>query len=72
MTWIEQLFHFAPDDGDGSLEVGIAAGAAVALAMLIVGAIRLGPAMKRWVVFLGSQTRDHKPAPLHQFDGRTK
>ncbi len=49
MDWIERLFHVSPDGGSGSLEVGIVAGAAVALAMLIAGAAGVRAAVKRWV-----------------------
>lgn len=48
MDWTERLFHFAPDGGSGSLEVGIIAGAAVALAMVIISAIKLSPVVQRW------------------------
>jgi hypothetical protein len=48
VDWIERLFHFAPDGGSGSLEVGIIAGAAVALAMAIISAIKLSPVVQRW------------------------
>jgi hypothetical protein len=48
MDWIERLFHFAPDGGSGSLEVGIIAGAAVAFGMVIISAIKLSPVVQRW------------------------
>lgn len=48
MDWIERLFHVSPDGGNGSLEVGIVAGVAVALAMMIAGAMKVGPRLKRW------------------------
>lgn len=47
MDWIERLFHIAPDGGSGSLEVGIVAGVAVALAMMIAGAIKVRLVLKR-------------------------
>ena len=58
MDWIERLFHIAPDGGSGSLEIGIFAGAAVALAMMIAAAIKLGPAVKRWLVLPSPQPRE--------------
>ena len=58
MDWIERLFHVAPDGGSGSLEIGIVAGAAVGLAMMIAAAIKLGPALKRWLVLLSPQPRE--------------
>ena len=69
MDWIERLFHFAPDGGSGSLEVGITAGAAVALAMVIISAIKLTPVVRRWSSFLASQPRQTAPSPLTRFDG---
>ena len=48
MDWIERLFHFAPDGGSGSLEVGIIAGAAVAFGMVIISVIKLSPVVQRW------------------------
>ena len=48
MDWIERLFHVAPDGGNGSLEVGIVAGAAVALALMIASAVKLSSAVKHW------------------------
>ena len=48
MDWIERLFHVAPDGGNGSLEVGVVAGAAVALALMIASAIKLSSAVKYW------------------------
>jgi hypothetical protein len=60
MDWIERLFHVAPDGGSGSLEVGIVAGAAVALALMIASAIKLGSAVKYW--FGGpASPRDREP-----------
>ena len=58
MDWIERLFHVAPDAGNGSLEIGIVAGAAVALAMMIAAAVKLGPALKRWLALLSPQPRE--------------
>ena len=34
MDWIERRFHVAPDGGNGTLEVGILAGAAVTLVLM--------------------------------------
>ena len=58
MDWIERLLHVAPDGGSGSLEIGIVAGAAVGLAMMIAAAIKLGPAVKRWLVLPSPQPRE--------------
>jgi hypothetical protein len=63
MDWIERLFHLAPDGGSGTLEVGIIAGAAVALALMIASAIRLRAAVKRWFAPLASQPRESEPTP---------
>ena len=67
MDWIERLFHVAPDGWNGSLEVGIVAGAAVALALIIASAIKLRSAVKRWLSPLPS-TRDRKLTPLTRAD----
>ncbi len=48
MDWFEQIFHISPDGGNGSLEIGVIAGAAVALAMAIAGALKLGTLVRRW------------------------
>jgi|GEM_PF-4919347 len=49
MDWIERLFHVSLDGGDGSLELGIVFGAAIALAMMVAGAVKLIPAVRSWV-----------------------
>jgi hypothetical protein len=67
MDWIERLLHVAPDGGNGSLEVGIVAGAAVALALIIASAIKLRPAVKHWFGPLASP-RDPKLTPLTRAD----
>ena len=58
MDWIERLFHVAPDGGNGSLEVGIVAGAAVALVLMIASAIKLSTVVKHWVARLASPPRE--------------
>lgn len=63
MNWIERLFHVAPDGGSGSLEVGIVAGAAVALALVIASAIKLGAAVKHWIALSAFQRGKSKPTP---------
>jgi hypothetical protein len=67
MDWIERLFHLAPDGGSGSLEVGIIAGAAVALALAIASAIKLGAAMKRWFALAASRRGKSEPTPSSRF-----
>lgn len=67
MDWIERLFHVAPDGGNGSLEIGIVAGAAVALALMIASAIKLVSAVKRWFGRLASP-RDSELTPLTRAD----
>jgi hypothetical protein len=47
MDWIERIFHVSPDGGNGSLELGMALGALVALAMIAAGAVKLGPRLHR-------------------------
>lgn len=64
MDWIERLFHFAPDGGSGALEVGIVAGAAVALALMIASAIKLGAAVKHWFARLATQPRERRTDPV--------
>lgn len=63
MDWIERLFHLSPDGGNGSLEVGIIAGAAVALALVIASAVKLGAAVKRWLAPLPPQPREKGAEP---------
>jgi hypothetical protein len=69
MDWIERLLHLSPDGGSGSLEVGIVAGAAVALALMIASAIKLRGTVKYWFARLASQLRESEPTPLTRFDG---
>lgn len=69
MDWIERLFHLAPDGGSGTLEVGIIAGAAVALALMIASAIKLRAAVKHWFALITSQPRESEPAASTRFDG---
>lgn len=64
MDWIERLFHLSPDGGSGSLEVGIIAGAAVALAMVIAGAVKLGAVVKRWSSRVTPDSSENPPAPV--------
>lgn len=61
MDWIEKLFHLSPDGGSGSLEVGIVAGAAVALALMIASGIKIRAAVKHWLGLLTSQPRESEP-----------
>ena len=63
MDWIERLFHVAPDGGSGSLEVGIVAGAAVALALAIASAIKLDAAVKHWFALPAFRRGNSKPTP---------
>ncbi|HKX19639.1 MAG TPA: hypothetical protein VJT33_16685 [bacterium] len=60
MDWIEQVFHISPDGGNGSLEIGIIAGTAVALAMVIVGALKLGALVRRWSGRATPETRERQ------------
>ena len=69
MDWIERLFHVAPDGGSGSLEVGIVAGAAVALVLMIASAIKLSAAVKHWVARLAFPPRESKPTPPTRVGG---
>jgi hypothetical protein len=62
MDWIERVFHLAPDGGNGSLEIGIVAGAAVALAMVVGSVIKLTPALKRWLAPLARCSGERSPA----------
>jgi hypothetical protein len=48
MDWIERLFHISPDGGNGSLELGIFVGAAVAVAMAVAGALKVSPRARAW------------------------
>ncbi|HLW48555.1 MAG TPA: hypothetical protein VKW09_12390 [bacterium] len=61
MDWIERLLHVSPDGGNGSLEVGIVAGAAVALAMILAGALKLRLWMQRRLAAGASAARDAQP-----------
>lgn len=69
MDWIERLFHVAPDGGNGSLEVAIIAGAAVALALVVASAIGLRAAVKHWFARVASQPAQKGPAPSNRLDG---
>ena len=64
MDWIERVFHLSPDGGSGSLETGIVAGAAIALAMVITGAVKLGPVAKRRFALRAPRPSEGEPAPL--------
>jgi len=61
MDWIERLLHVAPDGGNGSVEIGIAAGAAIALAMVVAGALKLGAWLRRRVAARQSRPRSVQP-----------
>ncbi len=69
MDWIERLFHVAPDGGSGSLEVGIVAGAAVGLVLMIASAIKLSAAVKHWFARLASPPRESEPGPPTRVGG---
>ena len=69
MDWIERLFHVAPDGGSGSLEVGIVAGAAVALVLMIASAIKLSTLVKRWFARLATPKRESEPTPPTRVGG---
>ena len=69
MDWIEKLIHIAPDGGNGSLEAGVVAGAAVALAMVIAGAMKVGPVVKHRFIVVKSQARESESSSLTRFDG---
>lgn len=51
--------------GNGSLEVGIVAAAAVALALMIASAIKLNSAVKHW---FGRPARDRELTPVARAD----
>jgi hypothetical protein len=61
MDWIERLFHVSPDRGSGSLEIGMVAGAAIALVMVIARGVKMRPAVERWLAVLTSHTRGVEP-----------
>ena len=69
MDWIERIFHISPDGGSGSLEVGLAIGAAaVAIALGLAGVLKLLPSARRWSEGpLGR--RRHTSSTLDRFDG---
>jgi hypothetical protein len=46
MDWIEQLFGFSPDGGDGTTEVMIVFAACVVIAIVIYARV---PRVKAWV-----------------------
>ncbi|HEV2282784.1 MAG TPA: hypothetical protein VGX75_10415 [bacterium] len=47
MDWVERLIHLSPDGGNGTLEVAVAAGAALAVAMIAASA-GLARLASRW------------------------
>ena len=69
MDWIERLFHVAPDGGNSSLEVGIVAGAAVALVLMIASVIKLSTLVKHWFARLASSPRESKATPPTRVGG---
>ena len=60
MDWIERLFHISPDGGNGSLELGIFVGAAVAVAMALAGVLKVSPRARKWSASL--LRRDRHPS----------
>jgi len=56
MDWIERWFGFAPDNGDGSLELLIAV--AVAAAVIIAVLWRIPRARVAMLIFLGRLHRE--------------
>ncbi len=68
MDWVERVFHVSPDGGSGSLELGIAVGVVVAIAMVLACVIRLLPAMRRLFQRLSRSDRHAGPS-LDRFNG---
>lgn len=62
MDWIERLFHVAPDGGNGSVEIGIVAGVAIAAAMVVAGALKLGARLRRRAAAQQSRPRSAQPS----------
>jgi hypothetical protein len=62
MDWIERLLHVAPDGGNGSVEIGIVAGVAIAAAMVVAGALKLGARLRRRVAARQSRPRSAQPS----------
>lgn len=60
MDWIERLLHISPDGGNGSLELGLLMGAAVAAAMALAGIRKAFPRARAW--FAGARTRNERRA----------
>lgn len=68
MDWIEQIFHVSPDGGNGSLEVGIIAGALVAAAMVVASAVGLVRLVGRWLQ-AARKPRDAASQPAERGNG---
>ena len=49
MDWIERLFRLSPDGGRGTLEAGIATGAAAAAVMIAVSALGAARLATKWL-----------------------
>jgi hypothetical protein len=67
MDWVERLLHVSPDGGNGMLEVAVAAGAAVAGAMIAASA-GLARLASRWRQ-AARQPRAVAPQPAERRDG---
>jgi hypothetical protein len=68
MEWIERIFHVSPDGGSGSLELSIAVGVVVAIAMVLACVIKVLPAVRRLFQKLSGSNRHAGPS-LERFDG---
>ena len=68
MDWIERIFHVSPDGGRGSLELSIAVGVLVAIAMVSAYVIRVLPAARGLFQRLSRSNRHAGPS-LDRFDG---
>jgi hypothetical protein len=55
MDWIERLLHISPDGGNGSLELAIMTGAAVAVAMALAGVFKVAPRARGWAARLAAR-----------------
>jgi hypothetical protein len=60
MDWIERLFHISPDAGNGSLELSIMIGALIAFVMVLVGVVKVIPAVRSRL----DRARSHRSGKL--------